>query len=822
MAGDAAEVADAAAAYCEERADGEETLEILLETDANHETWTFEDLPVDSGTFGELVSRDLVTKTDGEYRVSSRKGVRAGLNGESLSQDTDSTGTSFEFPSRTGFDSHTVIAVFGSLIFLFFMRILNIRSVLRGDDVLSPGNDPYYYRYQMDELLVESNGVTDLGLLADMPGNAASTRPLTHAANWFLAELLGGDQWAADMVAAWLPVVATLILGLLIYWLAVIVTEDVRVGIASVVLLALTPVHAVYSGIGFLEHRLHQYLWLGVTLVAFAWLAVDLQRRQKQTHTDEPDSRLSTPLRNHLRSPWTWVAALALGFGLSLSSLAWGGSIVMFIPAAAYISLKVALDAREGVSPAGVNIPIVAGLVVASVLTAFLHFRWGWQDTFVAIVPILTVVGTLGVMALAELWARVEWPTSALVGLEALLAGAGVFLFQQIRPEDWARLRERADNLLLREGFTESASLFSADLAVIHGPLSQLGIQFYVALAVLVWTCWVAYKRYEPAWLLLSVYVVFWIIMAAFQVRFAAQLAVPLSVLGGLGLVHMIAWVDLARVPAPFREDEANGRSSRPPSQTNGPRANGGTDEEPSIVFPSDFSTVFHLALIALIVCGMSLIFVPSLVAQTAHTDGQYEATMVIDDHAEAVDREYPENFVLSEWPDSRMYNYLVNGEARGYGYAMNNFQDFQTDGDPDGWYEQFESDDIGYVVMTETDDDVPQNTSQSQLHENLGTGNEEADALAHYKLLEANEDATAFAIVPGATIQTTTDSDSPVTVTTEQTIGDEAITYEREVEPEDGTLEVTVPYDAEYTIGDDAVEVEEEDVLEGNMIELE
>ncbi|GAB7020493.1 MFS transporter [Halostagnicola bangensis] len=823
MAGlpDPAEIADRAATFCEERVDGEDTLEELLETDVNHETWTFEDLSIDSGTFGELVSRDLVTKVDGEYKVSSRKGIRAGLEGESITTNAE-TKTDYEFSSPISFDNRTMIALLGSLVFLFFMRILNFRSVFRGDEVVSPGNDPYFYRHWTEQLIAESNGITDFGVIANMPDRAARTRPFTNAANWFLAELLGGDQWAADMVAAWLPVVATLALGLLIYWLAVIVTNDVRVGIASVVLLALTPVHAVYSGVGFLEHRLHQYLWLGVTLVAFAWLAVDLQRRRDRTTTDKERSTVSTAIRDHLQSPWTWVTAVALGAGLSFSSLAWGGSVLMFVPAAAYVGLKVALDAREDVSPLIANLPIVGGLLVASALTAFLHFRWGWHDAFVAIVPVLTVAAALAFMALGELWQRLEWPTGGLVGLEAILAGGGVLVFRYVRPEDWARLRERANDVFFREGATETASLFSADMAVIHGPLSQLGIQFFVALAVLLWTCWVAYKRYEPAWLLLSVYVVFWIAMAAIQVRFAAQLAVPLSVLGGLGLVHMIAWVDLARVPVPFREDEPDGRSSRQSAPTQTARTDGSGDEEPSIVFPSDFSTVFHLALIALIVCGMSLIFVPSLVAQTAHDDGQVDAAMAIDEHAEAIDREYPENFVLSEWGDNRMYNYLVSGESDHYGYANSNFQDFQTDGDPDAWYDQFESDNVGYVVMTDTDSDVPANTTQHQLHENLGTGNEEADALAHYKLLETNEDATAFAVVPGATIQTTTDSDSPVTVTTEQTIGDEAITYEREVEPEDGTLEVTVPYSGEYTIGDDTIEVEEEDVLEGTELQLE
>lgn len=815
MAADAAEIADRTARFCEERADGEQTLETLLETDAAHETWTFDDLPVDSGTFGELVSRDLVTKADGEYRVSSPEGVRAGLEGESIATpDHTDSGRGFENPIE--FERRTGLAVLASVVFLVSMRLLNAPSVFRDGTILSPGNDPYYYRYWMERLLAESNGPTDIGLLLDMPGSAANVRPLTHATNWFLAELVGPDT-----VAAWLPVAATLVLGILVYWLAVIVTDDVRVGIASIVLLALTPVHAVYSGVGFLEHRLHQYLWLGVTLVAFAWLAMDLRRRRTQNPDLDrnTDKHLSPALHDHLRTPWTWVAAVALGIGLSFSALAWGGSVLMFVPAAGYVGLKIAMDARDGVSPAFASAPIVAGLLVASVITAFLHFQWGWHDSFVAIVPVLTVAATLVIAALGEVWARREWPTTSLVGLEVVLAAAGIFLFRQLRPTDWARLTERADDLFFRAGYTESASLFSADLAVIHGPMSQLGIQFYVALIVLIWTCWVAYKRYEPAWLLLSVYVVFWTAMAAIQVRFAAQLAVPLSVLGGLGLVHMTAWVDLARVPVPFREDSESTRAG-PPTQTRTHATDtDGGESEPSIIFPTDASTLVYLTVIALIVCGMSLIFVPSLVAQTAHTDGQYEAAMAIDDHAEEVDREYPQNFVLSEWPDNRMYNYLVNGESDSYGYANANFDEFLAGDDPDGWYDQFRSDDVGYVVVGDTEASVPDNATTHQLHDDLGTGGEDGHALAHYQLLATSENTTAFAVVPGATIEATTNADGPVTVSTEQQIDAESITYEREVQPENGSIEVTVPYAGEYAVDGETVTVEEADVLEGTTV---
>ncbi|MDJ1431966.1 MFS transporter [Halostagnicola sp. A-GB9-2] len=815
-----AEVATAAATFREERVDGEETLETLLTVDDEHETWVFDDLPVDSGTFGELVSRGLVTKIDGEYRVSNRTGVRAGLEGEEVVGDGSENDNGFELRAPIAFDPRAALALGGALVVLFFMRIVNYQSVFQGGEVVSPENDPYYYRHWMEELLSESDGVTDFGVIADMPDRAADTRPFTHAANWFFAELGGGGQWAADVVAAWLPVAMALVLGVVVYWLAIVVTDDVRVGVASVILLALTPIHAVYSGIGFLEHRPHQYLWLGVTLVTLAWLAVDLESCRESRTEQRTSSRipgLSPAIRAHLRSPWTWVAAVVLGIALTVSAHTWGGSVLLFIPAAAYVGFKVAMDARADLSPALANAPVVLGLLIAGVCSASLHVRWGWHDSFIAIIPMLVFAGALGVIGLGELWRRLEWPVGRLVGLEGVLVAGSVLAFSYLRPENWATLRARADDVVFREGATETASLFALDQAVVQGPLAQLGVQFYVAVVVLGWACWIAYRRYEPAWLLLSTYVAFWLAMATFQVRFAAQLAVPLSVLGGFGLVYLIAWLDVGRLPAPFRErDETTERRRRDLT------ADGGT-KKPSIVLPRDLSTVAHLALIGLIICGMSLVFAPSFAAQTAYDDAQVEATIAIAEHAEDVDREYPESYVLSQWGDNRMHNYFVNGHADGYSYADRNFQEFRTDDDPDGWYDQFEDDDVGYVVLTDSAGESPDGSAQATLHEELGAGGHENDGLEHYKLLYADDDATAFAIVPGATLEGPVEATDHVTVSTEVEVDGETVEYEREVDVgDDGELEVVVPYAGDYAVDGTEVTVDETAVLDGEVVEFE
>ncbi|WP_436344530.1 MFS transporter [Natronorubrum sp. FCH18a] len=805
---DSSALADATASFLADHDEGDQALEAVLEVDSGSETWTFDDIPLDSGTFGELVSRGIVEKVDGEYRVVDAAVVRAVMSGEAVDVDS-SDGESFDLRSAFDLgiwgDRRALAGVVGALLLVVAMRITQYRSVFRGEHVVSPGNDPYYYRYWTETLLAESTNPTDIGVLAEMPADAVGRRPLTHALNWWFATLLGGDQWAADAVAAWLPVVASVALAVVIYALAVVVTRDVRVGIASVVLFAVTPVHAVYTQVGFLEHRLHQYLWLGVTLLTLAWLAVDLTRR-RETNADRD------AVRDHLSSPGAWLVAVVLGVALGVSVHLWGGSSLLFVPLAAYVGLRAVVDAREGISPTLANLPVVVAIAIGTGISVWFHTNWGWHYGFVAYTPAMVLGGAVVVLALGDLWRRVDIHPGALVALETAIAGVGLYALRRFRPGDWADARTRADDLLFRENITETASLFTPDYAVIFGPLIQLGVGFYLGAAVLVWAVWLVSRQYEPAWLLLAVYASFCTLLAAIQVRFAAQLAVPLSVLGGVGFVYALSTIDLARRPVPFRRG-----TERPKAVA----ADGGSDE-PSITLP-DARKMGYVLGVGLLVCGFSLLYVPGLSGQITHGDAEFEAALAIDEHAAEADREYPESFVLSEWGDNRMYNYHVSGESQRYGYAMANFDDFRFGDDPDGNYSQFE-DRVGYVVVTERDRDLPAESAHAQLLEELGTGGDDGEALAHYQLLSVDDDrsAAAFVVVPGATIETTAEPNETVTVSTSVSVDGESFTYERAVTVgEDGRLAVTVPYAGTYSVGDDSVDVTESAVLEGETVEV-
>ncbi|MEF8780481.1 MAG: hypothetical protein V5A46_07365, partial [Haloferacaceae archaeon] len=728
-------------------------------------------------------------------------------------------------PSGAWAQPRAVVGLAAALLVVFLMRITQYRSVLRDGRVVSPANDAYFFRYWIEQLLGRSRNPADLWLLAEMPDGATAKRPLAHATNWWITALLGGDGAAADAVAAWLPVGAMVALGVVVYATALLVTRDVRVGLASVLLFAIAPVNAVYTGVGFLEHQLHQYLWLGVTILALAWLAVDLARRVERDGADDA-------VRGHLRSPGTWLVAVALGAAIGISIHLWGGSPLLLVPMAGYLGLRAALDARDGVSPALSNLPVVIALVIGSGASVWAHESWGWHSGFVAYTPAMVLGGAVVVLAAGEVWRRYRLHAGGLVGLGLVVAAAGLYAFSRLRPEDWVEARARMEDLFFRSGYTESVSLFTPDYAVLFGPLIQIGVGFYLAVGVLAWAAWLVSRRYEPAWLLLSVYTGYLVILAAIQVRFAGQLVVPLSVLGGVGFVYALSAVDLARPPRPFRGGaDASPRPSGPspgPARANGSSRTGGggpgpnsdRTPEPAFALP-DARTAAYLLAVGLLLCSFSLLYVPSLSAQTTYDDGQYAAVQEITAHAEATDREYPENFVLSRWGNNRMYNYFVNGESRGYGYARSNFEEFSLGTDPDGWYDQF-ADRVGYVVVTDVDATFPEGSTHVQLLEEHGAGGPDGEGLAHYRAILIEEDAAAFAVVPGATIEASGEPGETIVVETTATVTGETVQYRREATVDgNGTAAVTVAYPGEYEVGNRTVTVSGDDVENGSTVVL-
>ncbi|AZQ14240.1 hypothetical protein [Halorubrum sp. PV6] len=828
-----------ARAFLDEHPQAEKPLEALVERDARGEPWTFDQIDLDSGRFGELVSRDLATSVDGGYRLEHPDAIRAAIEMESDTLDDAHLSTSEQATTRpdpgpahdtnsdaisnvtthTSVDPWTTLGLIGTLLTVAVARLVAAPAVFRNGFIVSPSNDTYFFRYWQERLAARADGLFDLGLFADM-GGAASTRPLAHATNWWITVLLGGVD-AAPAVAAWLPIVASVCLGYLVYRTARLLTDDVRVALAAVLFYGLAPVNVVYTSVGFLDHQAHQYLWLGLLVAALTTLGVNVARR------DNSDPQATA--RDHARDARMWFIALALAVAVAASAHVYGGSPLTFVPVAAIVGLRVALDVRHGRSPAYANAPLIAGLALGAVGAVAAHVVLGWHESIAAVTPTLVAGGALVVAGLGELWRRVSLPPLGLIAGEVVVAISGLVTYARLRPSDIDRIWTRADDLFFREGISETVSLFSPDFAVVFGPLLQLGLGFYFAIAVLVVATWGVARHDEPGWLVLVCFAWYYTLLATIQVRFAGQLAIMIAPFAGIGLVYLLSVIDIARPVVALSQDDESNTTSRPSRHQGDDNVEDGQSIT-SLAVPEKTRLRGYLAATVALVLLFNLLLVPSLVGQTTYDRAQFDATQAISAHAEQADREYPRNFVLSQWGDNRMYNYFVNGEARSYGYARSNYDQFLTAAHPDDWYNRFQ-DRVGYIVVTERETTPPAGSTYTSLYNGLGIGINNTAATSHYQLLTSTEGVQTFAVVPGATIEVSEPSsvgaaNGTVTASTTVTVPDSSpeaasngttFEYIRRAVVTNGTATIRVAHPGEYQVGSQSVTIPTDAVLSGN-----
>lgn len=786
----------------------EDALQELLTLDEHNQTWAFNQVTFDSGRFGELVSRGIVESVGEEYQIAHREAVRTALAGERFEPARSDSEPAFSTSVESlSVDFGAVAGLVVALVVIIIGRAWTYSSVVREDYLISPANDPYFYRYWQAELLEMSTGVTDTSVVTSLPGGARS-RPYTHVVNWWLTELLGGTQSSADLVAAWLPVIGAAALGVVLYFTVITLTDDIRIAVVAVTLLGVMPVHAVYTSLGFLEHRLHQYFWLGVIVFTLTWLAK--HSGQLARADGERDG-----IHEHLSSSNTWAVALLLMIAVAITPYPWRGSTLIFGPVALYLGIRVLTDVRQGVSPVLANLPTTIAVTVGGVVALYPHLRWGWHEStaFLAYTPLLVAAGTVAVVSLGEFWRRLKFRASILVVMETLAAAGIAWAFTQLRPDQVTQIQSRVDALLFRENIAEVISLFAADWNVVFGPIFQLGIVFYLAVVPLGWVSWVLVREYRPEWLVPVVFGWYFLILATVQVRFAAHFSIFVSIFGAVSIIYILATVDLIRQPDMFSSADETRESANERTLVSG-----GSNEDRVQSDISRFRTeprrvVYTLGIVMLIL-SLNLAFTPGLIDQTTYSNAEIEAMTEIQTHADNTDRQYPEARVLSQWGQSRMYNYFLSGESQGYGFARSNYEPFITAPNPDEQYRQLGGQ-TGYVVVTETA--APSNTTQTRLYRDFGAGEEPA---AHYRLLYAGDGVRAFALVKGAVIQIENVSADRVRISTDVQTTGQQFEYSQSTTPnESGTVTVRVAYPGEYQIGNRTITVSDSAVHDGKTV---
>ena len=793
--------------FLSESPEGESAIAAILEVDSASETWEFEDVPLDSGTFGEIVSRGIVTKDDGAYRLAEPEAVRTALQGEHRpTAASSSDSVSISVPS-VGFDASVFGSLIAALVVVVAARTFHYQSVFVSGRVVSPGNDPYFFRYWQEQLLAESSSPFSFHVLVNPPWDDGSfnQRPLTHATNWWFAELLGGGQWGAEMVVAWLPLVFTLLLAVVIYALALVLTRDVRVAFASVLVLALAPVHANYTGLGLLHHRYNQYLWFGVILLTLVWLATDLKRRHEAVGPQQA-------VHTHIRRRKTWVVAAAFGLSLAFWTHSWGGSLELFAALGVYVGLRTSLDLREGLSPGRANLPLVFGFGTGALLALALHLGLGWHGLASPLMAVIAFTGVVVFVGLGELWHRRDLSVRKLLATQAALTVLGAVVVAVVL----AALTDVMTLILsvvtpssapAWQTSVQSGSLYTTDLFVLFGPVGHIGLEFYLALGALVWCLALVYREYEPGWLLVAVVTVHYLILSGVMVRFAGRLVIVMAVLGGLSIVFVLAWLDLVRTPRPL-SDTASQRARQSEAETGLQR----------VSIPDVPQSIAILG-VCVMIFGASLLFLPTLMNQVTHDEAHVETAMEIAEHAESLDREQPDDHVLAPWRQYRLYNYFVSGESESERLGRYVYPRLTQGEHPEA--NMFRNQ-AGYVVLSGLD--VSEETEHERLSEHLGQEGEHFESLEHYQLLYVDTDAglAVFTLVPGVTIEIEGYEDDQVHVETDVTVADRTFVYERQITAgDDGTASVTVPYPGTYDVAGTTVTADEEAVETGDTVTI-
>ncbi|GGK68675.1 STT3 domain-containing protein [Haloarcula sebkhae] len=768
-----------AGAVLDDRPELRDATAAVLAVDDEQDGWTFDDIPIDSGQFGELVSTGIVEKDGDEYRVADPDAVRAALNGESEVRNDSGHGLALGDALRFDFDARATGLLVATLAVVFIARTYVIGSIYRCGDIVLSSNDPYYYRYHVEQVAANAGSAADFGALSVLPRALTKGEPLTIATLWWVSSLFGGSKEVIGHVLAWYPVVSALVTSVLLYLLAVRVSSDRRVGLASVLFLAFIPGHAFRTSLGFADHHAFDYPWLGLTALA---LVVALTTATNRTS---------------LRRPQPWIAAVGIGVGIAGQVLAWEAGPLLVLPVSLVVLGQTLLDVSNDRSALVGNTPVLAGVSLGAILAWSVHAATGWQTALVAGTPALLTAGTAVVIATAEAARRFGTTARQLAAVDIGLGVVGLVVFRFGLTEQWGTFSRRLDTLFRSNGTAETYGLFSADA---FGFLFLLGLTLFLALPAMVWGVDLA-RSDRSGWLVASSYAWVLFALAVIQVRFVGELAPFLALFAGLAFVWVASWVDLSR-----------------PVLTTG-------DRDLRDVLVPDTRAVASLFVLFLLFGALGMVQVPVKTSQVLVEDGTYDAATAIEADAAERGLEYPESYVLSRWGQNRVYNYFVNGESQSYGYARGTYEPVVAATDPEKAHNRI-SGRVGYVVTTETDIEEP-TTMYVRLHQHFGSQNGNVDGLAHYRPLFTSEDGShkAFAVVPGGTVKGTVAPNATVSVETTVAVSDREIAYERQTTADrNGAFTVTVGNPGTYIVTTDSgsettVEVTEQTVYDGGNV---
>ena len=752
-----------------ERPELEPEFRALLAVDADG-PWTFDDVPLDSGTFGEVVSRGLVEETAEGYRLADRAAIQAAIEDEAADADPDRSADPENRVAnvaervraiRPSIDRRAGLALVAALACLVAIRAgFGFGSVFRNGDIVLTSNDPYAYWRHVEVLRLDSVGLLNLGSL---PPAVAEGDVLFVVVLWWSASLLGVET---ATVLAWYPVVAAVVGGILLYLLAVELTADRRVGIASVLFLAITPTHAVRTSLGFGDHDGFDLLWLLSITLALVVLAQ--QRRDGRTN---------------------WGAATALGVSIAAQTMAWRGAPILLAPLGLYAAAIVVDDVHAGRSPLRASTGLLAGFGLGGLLTVAAHVLLGWLPLFRAVAPALLCLGAAMLVGLADVASRFGWSTRRFVLAEGVLGGVGLATVLVVPPlagplSGFVRYFETTGT----RNIAETASMFSAEHGSIAAPIFLFGLLFFLAIPVLGWLTFRTYRDSEPGWLVIVVYGWYLLGFAVVQLRFTVVLAPFVALLSGLAFVHATAWLDLAR-PIPLFE---------PP----------GTHPRRGIEIPEPRTAALVVVLFVL-VGGLCFVQAPLSVQELRIEDSTYETGTWLEEYTAAENLTYPEDTVLAVWDRVRVYNYFSTSRWEPGRYSRD-YSRMLASQDPTDWYQRLHTN-TGLIVLSAPNVNAPSGTVEAALARPLDAT--PSLTTSHYRLvtLRPGDRIAIYRLVEGYRITGTGPAESTLPIRASVTVGDRSFPYRHTATTnESGHYALTVPYEGQYRVGNRTIRCSE------------
>ncbi|WP_436926235.1 LamG-like jellyroll fold domain-containing protein [Halosimplex amylolyticum] len=771
----------AVAQFLDERPELASAMQTVLAVDEEADRWSFDEVNVGSGPFGELVDRGIVERVDGGYTVANPAAVREVLDepSETHSSGEDKSDESLVSTSLPEVDRNRLLGIGGTLLFVVLLRTLfSLTAVFRNGSIVLSGNDPYYYRYVIESL------VTDGGEeMLSLSTGVANGEPLFVISLAAASTLLGGSETAAGLVLAWYPVVSAVLTAAAIYVLAKRLTADRRSGLASVVMLAVLPAHAFRTSLGYADHHAFDYLLLGFVVLTLTELV-------SSTRSDNRQRR--------------WALAVIFGMVFGSQILAWEAGPLLAIPVGAAVVFLTLLDVRANRSTLPWSGSLLAGIALGTLLVTMAHFLLGWHTPNTVLAPILLLCQVTAVIVIGEVTVRVDgsWQAGAstIVG-SALTIAVAVWI---ALPTFWTRAMQQLGRLGAQRDIVETKSLLNADTGAW---LLVFGFLLFLAVPVLAITT-AAIRDGVRRWVVPTTYGWWLVGLTLFQIRFAGEASILVALFAGIGFLKLAAWVDLV-------EDLPLGGGAETMSRahlTGEPRS--GTSRGSLGV--ANRRTVISLVMLFVLVGGLSFLQVPIKTSQVTIDDQTYDTANWISDHAAAQNLTYPENYVLSQWGRNRVYNYFVNGESMSYSFAQSTYADFISSTRPDYWYHRLD-DRVRFVVTSSVA--VSEESLQQYLHEQYGVG--ATPGLSHYRAIYVTEDGSqkVFELVPGAVVTGPGKPNSTAVLTRKVDLGQQTIKYTRKVSVnEHGVYQIRVPYDGTYELGEKSVTIPQRVVEQGSV----